>query len=360
MVVQLSGGNDSLNTVIPFGDDAYYRNRFTLAIAKEQVLKIDDHIGFHPSLTGFQSLMNEGKLSVVQGVGYANPNRSHFESMDLWHTAHQMTGQPIGWLGRSVDGHLADANLPAIHFGRGLQPLALRTGKKPVPSIRSIDSFQLGVLKEQKSKARLAAMIRSPRKTDNQLLSYIHESADVALATSHKLEGVSKSDKSEFKYPQTDLGRDLSVVAQLIGSGLSTRIYYVTLNGFDTHSNQHEAHASLLTNLGNSVAAFMKQLKASGDEDRVALLSFSEFGRRVRENASAGTDHGAAASLFVCGSSVKQGIVGKHPSLTDLDQGDMKFAIDYRRVYSDLLENWMGIKSSSVIGRKFEPIGLFA
>ena len=305
--------------------------------------------------------MDEGKLSVVQGVGYPNPNRSHFESMDLWHTAHQMTNQPVGWIGRSVDGHLANANLPAIHFGRGLQPLALKTEKKPVPSIRSIDNFQLGVLKEQKSKARLTAMIRSPRKTDNQLLSYIHESADVALATSHKLEGVSKkNDKNEFQYPQTDLGRNLSVIAQLIGSGLSTRIYYVTLDGFDTHSNQREAHASLLNDLGNSVSAFMSQLKTQGDEDRVALLSFSEFGRRVRENASAGTDHGAAAPLFVCGSSVKQGIVGKHPSLTDLDQGDMKFGIDYRSVYSDLLENWMGIDSSSVIGKKFEPVGLFA
>ena len=360
VVVQLSGGNDGLNTVVPFGDDEYYKNRFTLAIGKQQILKIDDHIGFHPGLQGFQDLHQSGRLSVVQGVGYPNPNRSHFESMDLWHTAHQMPGQqPTGWLGRNVDVNLADADLPAIHFGRGLQPLALRTDKTPVPSIRSIDNFKLKLMNDRNAKKKLAALIQTPRKTDNQLLSYIHESADVALSTSHKLENIESKTSSEFKYPQTELGRNLSVVAGLIGSGLSTRIYYTALDGFDTHSNQRDAHRSLLTNLGDSVAAFMKQIKAQGNDDRVTLLSFSEFGRRVRENASGGTDHGAAAPLFVCGPSLKKGTVGEHPSLTDLDQGDMKFKIDYRTVYADLLENWLGVESEPIVGGKFEPLGLF-
>ena len=360
VVVQLSGGNDGLNTVIPYGDDEYYKNRFTLAVGRNSVLKIDDHIGFHPALTGFDQLMQDNKLAVVQGVGYPNPNRSHFESMDLWHTAHQMNDQaPIGWLGRSIEKDLSTANLPALHLGRELQPLALKTEKNPVPSIRSIDNFRLNALRDAKVKDKLAALIKQPRKTDNSLLAYIHDSANVALETSHKLEGISREGKDKFDYPQTQLGKNLSVIAQLIGSGLSTRIYYVTLDGFDTHSNQGDSHRGLLTDLGNSVAAFMKQIEAQGDGDRVALLSFSEFGRRVRENASRGTDHGAAAPCFVCGAAVNNGVIGKHPSLTDLDQGDMKFKIDYRSVYSDLLKNWLGVDPEPIVGGTFKPVGLF-
>lgn len=362
VVVQLSGGNDGLNTVIPYGDDEYYKNRFTLAIAKQAVLKIDDHVGFHPALSGFDDLMQNGKLSVVQGVGYPNPNRSHFESMDLWHTAHQMSeSTPIGWLGRSVNTRMSEANLPAIHFGRGLQPLALKTVKKPVPSIRSIDNFKLNVLRDRNVKEKLSALIQAPRKTDNSLLSYIHQSANVALETSHRLEGVSQDRGNEFKYPRTDLGRNLGVIAQLIGSGLSTRIYYVTLDGFDTHSNQGASHQSLLSDLGNSVSAFMNEIDAQGNSDRIALFSFSEFGRRVRENASRGTDHGTAAPVFVFGSNVANGLIGKHPSLKkkDLDQGDLKFRVDYRSVYSDLLENWIGIDPEPIVGGKFKPVGLF-
>jgi uncharacterized protein (DUF1501 family) len=186
-----------------------------------------------------------------------------------------------------VEFGLAGSDLPAIHLGRGLQPLALKTEKKPVPSIRSIDNFKLSIERDKEAKRKLAALITAPRKTENQLLSYVHESADVALATSHRLESISKDSDNEFKYPQTELGRNLSAIGGLIGSGLSTRIYYTALDGFDTHSNQADAHRSLLTNLADSVSAFMKQMKAQGNNDRVTLLSFSEFGRRVRENASA-------------------------------------------------------------------------
>lgn len=361
VVVQMSGGNDGLNTIVPYGDGEYYKNRFTLAIQKPNVLKINDHIGFHPSLRGFSDLLNDGKLSVVQGVGYANPNRSHFESMDLWHTAHQAeVSNRIGWLGRSAESKkLSQNDLPALHFGNGLQPLALKTEKTPVPSIRSIDQFRLNVLRDAKAKKNLAALIKEPRKSDNQLLSYIHESANVALETSHRLEGVSKKQNKEFNYPQTGLGKNLSVIAQLIESGLATRIYYTTIDGFDTHSNQGESHQALLSDVGNSISAFMKQIEAQGNLDRVALFAFSEFGRRVRENASRGTDHGTAAPVFVCGSKLKNSVVGEHPSLTDLDQGDMKFKIDYRSVYTDLLENWMGIKAKPIVGGVFEPTSLF-
>lgn len=362
VVVQLSGGNDGLNTVVPYGDDEYYKNRFTLAIGKGSVLKIDDHVGFHPALGGFQELMQNNQIAVVQGVGYPNPNRSHFESMDLWHTAHRITeSNRIGWLGRTIDIHLTDNDLPALHLGDGLQPLALRNEKKPAPSIQSIDNFRLNIFNDKTTRKRLTPLIREARTGGNDLLSYIHESANVALETSHRIENVARNANNSFGYPPTTLGRNLGVIARLIGSGLSTRIYYTTLDGFDTHSNQAESHQGLLNNLSSSIAAFVKELKSQGDDDRVALVSFSEFGRRVRENASRGTDHGTAAPLFVVGSKVKPGLIGKHPSLNpdQLVDGDLRFKIDYRRVYAELLENWLGIDPHAIVGAEHKPIKVF-
>ncbi len=363
VVLQLSGGNDGLNTVIPYGDDEYYKNRFTLAINKNSILKIDDHVGFHPSMTGFHQLLQSGQLAVVQGVGYPNPNRSHFESMDLWHTAHRMDeSRRLGWLGRTIDNHFASNDLPALHLGEGLQPLALRNEKKPVPSIQSIDNFRLDIFKDNTIRKRLAPLIRQPRRGDNELLSYIHQSATVALETSHRIENIAGPAENKSGYPGTSLGRNLSVIAQLIGSGLTTRIYYTTLDGFDTHSNQADTHQGLLNNLSGSVSAFMNELTAQGNEERVALVSFSEFGRRVRENASRGTDHGTAAPLFVAGAKVKSGLIGEHPSLAAdrLVDGDLQFGIDFRSVYADLLETWLGIPPGPIVGAEYQPVRLFA
>jgi uncharacterized protein (DUF1501 family) len=362
VVLQLSGGNDGLNTVIPYGDDEYYKNRFTLAIGKGSVLKIDDHVGFHPSLKGFHELLQNGQLAVVQGVGYPNPNRSHFESMDLWHTAHRaQEPQRHGWLGRLIDENWPGNDLPALHIGDGLQPLALRNDSRPVPSIQSIDNFRLNVFQDSTVRSRLAPLIGQPRRSDNELLSYVHESANVALETSHRIEAIAGKTKNNHGYPGSTLGRNLGVIAQLIGSGLSTRIYYTTLDGFDTHSSQAETHQALLNDLSQSVRAFAKELTANGNEQRVALIAFSEFGRRVRENASRGTDHGTAAPLFVAGARVKSALVGEHPSLAPdrLVDGDLQFQIDYRSVYAELLENWLGVPSQAIVGAGHEPIRLF-
>ena len=359
VVVQMTGGNDGLNTVVPFADDEYFKNRFTLAIGKNRVLKINDSVGFHPSLRGFDKALQNGNLSVVQGVGYPNPNRSHFESMDLWHTAHRIAEDKIGWLGRTVDRRFATADLPAMHFGNNLQPLALKTLEQPIPTVRSVDDFRLNVFRNRQAKQALEPLIKSPPTATNSLLSYVHESAKVALETSHQLEGIGRRQLSQYGYPGSNLGRNLSSIAQLIGGGLSTRIYYTTLDGFDTHSNQGPAHQALLEDLGNSIGAFIKQLRDQGDDRRVAVLSFSEFGRRVRENASGGTDHGTAAPVFVFGPSMRQAVVGEHPSLSDLDQGDLKFQVDYRRVYASLLEDWLGIDSHPILGAQFDRLKLF-
>ena len=359
VVVQMSGGNDGLNTVIPYGDDAYYKNRFTLAIGKNDVRKIDDHVGLHPSLSGYQQLLEDGKLSIVQGVGYQNPNRSHFESMDLWHTAHQKPQSDLGWLGRTIEQGQWDLQVPALHLGEEFQPLALRKNGQPVPSVRSIDNFRLNSFNDKKLKKALKQLIATPRTSNNELLSYVHENANVAIETSTKLEAIADKNRTRGKFPGSRLGKSLEAISQLIGSDLKTRIYYCTINGFDTHSNQAQAHAGLLTDLNDSILAFMNEMKTQGNDDRVTLLSFSEFGRRVRENASRGTDHGTAAPVFLFGNQVQAGLLGDHPSLTDLTEGDLKYKIDYRQIYAAILENWLGVPSANVIGGSFKPVSIF-
>lgn len=360
VVVELSGGNDGLNTVVPYADDEYYKNRFTLAINKDNVLKLDEYVGLHPSMNGFAELLEKQKLSVIQGVGYANPNRSHFESMDLWHTAHQVGQRQTGWIGRCLEENVLVEQLPAIHFGSARQPLAVKSLIRPTPSIRTLDDFQVASsARSERVQKLLKPMVNSPREKDNELLTFVHENAKIALDTSERLKSVDEGDSGGGRYPETQLGRDLNAVARLIDSGLPTRIYYVTRDGFDTHSNQREAHAALLDDVSSSISAFVEDLEVQGNGDRVALMSFSEFGRRVRENASGGTDHGTAAPMFMIGSSVKPGTLGDHPSLTDLDDGDLKYQIDYRSVYAEVLENWLGVKSPAIVGEDCQPISIF-
>lgn len=359
VVVELSGGNDGLNTVVPYADEEYYKNRFTLAVGKDQVLKIDEHVGFNPVMDGFASLLQDQKLAVIQGVGYANPNRSHFESMDLWHTAHQVAQRQTGWIGRCVEENRMAEQLPAIHFGSTRQPLAVKSLTRPTPSIRTIDDFQLAALRDDELKRLIKPMINARRETTNELLTFVHENAKVALDTSERLSSISKAETGDGNYPETQLGRDLKSVARLIDSGLPTRIYYVTRDGFDTHSNQREAHQALLNDVSTSITAFVNDLEQQGNGERVAVMSFSEFGRRVRENASGGTDHGTAAPMFIVGANVNAGPIGAHPSLTDLDNGDLKYKIDYRTVYAAVLENWLGVDSAPIVGAGVDPLGVF-
>ena len=359
VVVQMSGGNDGLNTVIPFGDDEYYKNRFTLAIGKNQVRKINDHVGLHPSLSAYHELLEAGQLAIIQGVGYKNPNRSHFESMDLWHTAHRVEEAKLGWLGRTIDSGQWPIQVPALHLGAEVQPLALRNQGQPVPSVRSIDNFKLNSLPNPRLRKTIKQLIAAPRPGANELLSYVHENANVAIETSTKLEAITDRKQGQGAFPGSRLGNSLKAIAQLIGSGLKTRIYYCTIDGFDTHSNQLQAHAGLLNDLNDSVQAFMKEIAQQGNQDRVSVLSFSEFGRRVRENASRGTDHGTAAPVFLFGNKVKSGLLGKHPSLTDLDEGDLKYEIDYRQVYAAILENWLGVSADQIVGKQYRPVSVF-
>jgi len=358
VVVQLSGGNDGLNTIIPYADDVYGKRRPSLAIPTTEVIKSNDHMGFHPALRGFADLLEQQKLVVVQGVGYANPNRSHFESMDIWHTCHLKNEQrSVGWLGRYLDqNENADgSDVPAIHFGGEQQPLALQASNVRVPSVKSLDEFKLqsGNDKFRETVSQLAATHRT---ASSDLLGFVQTSTSAALVASDRVAAAQSDYKAAVEYPQTDLARKLRIVAQLISAGLDTRIYYVTLDGFDTHSQQADAHAALLRQWGDAVTAFTGDVTEHGHGSRVLTLSFSEFGRRVEENASKGTDHGAAAPLILTGGGVRAGFSGEHPSLTDLDDGDLKFHTDFRQVYATVLQGWLGCDSEKVIGARYEPL----
>lgn len=362
VIVQLSGGNDGLNTVIPFSDPAYRNSRPTLAIPPSDVLKIDDALGFHPSARGLADLLEDNSLAIVQGVGYDNPNRSHFESMDIWHTC-QRKSEPrtTGWLGRSLDTSQVEKSgvALALHLGHEKQPFALTAAGVSVPSISSLESFRLNDSGDKDVRATIAKLASSTRDESGSILGFLQSTTTVALEASQRVEQASRDYKTPVAYPENEIATKLKTVAQLVDSGLGTRIYYVTLNGFDTHAQQPAAHAVLLSQLGSAVSSFIKDIKHHGHGERVAVLAFSEFGRRVQENASEGTDHGAAAPVFLAGSNVRAGLIGKHPSLSDLVDGDLKFHTDFRQIYAAVLESWLGWPSESVLGGRFQPVDAF-
>jgi uncharacterized protein (DUF1501 family) len=361
VVVQLTGGNDGLNTVVPYNHDEYRIARPKLAIPARDVLKINDMIGLHPSARGFSDLLEAGKLAVVQGVGYPDPNRSHFESMDVWHTC-QRKGSPrsTGWLGRFLDASRvsADVDAPAIHVGPEKQPLALAAETVRVPSFDTPEAFRLQDGGSPQFHDAISALANGGSAPVDPLLAYLQSSTTSALAASERIAQALRDYQTPINYPENALATRLKTVAQLIDAGLKTRIYYVELDGFDTHSQQAATHAILLKQLSGAVRAFVEDVAHHGHGDRTLVMSFSEFGRRVAENASEGTDHGTAAPMFVAGSRVRAGLVGEHPSLSDLDNGDLKFHTDFRQVYATLLEHWLGWSSPSVLGGEFKSIDL--
>jgi uncharacterized protein (DUF1501 family) len=367
VVIQLSGGNDGLNTVVPYADDVYKKGRPLIGITPARVLKIDDYVGLHPSMDGFSKLLQEGKLGIVQGVGYPNPNRSHFSSMDIWQTARNDVGagagyRATGWLGRALDINTRGAkmvhDLPALHLSSGAArlPLALVGDRVRAASVQSLDSFKLDDGNDAHLRDAIAKATTLPRETGNDLVSFIQQGTRSAIDSSRQVQEAVHHYKTDVVYPGTGLAQRLKTVAQLIDAGLRPRIYYLELDGFDTHANQPNGHAALLGELSGAMTAFMHDLKQHGHDRRVLAMTFSEFGRRVKENASQGTDHGAAAPLFIAGGRVKPGLLSKHPSMTDLDAGDVKFTVDFRGLYASVLQNWLGIQSEPVLGGKFDML----
>jgi len=365
IVLQLTGGNDGLNTVVPYRNEAYHKARPKLGLKADEIVTINDAIGLHPQLKPFEPFLSDGRMSVVHGVGYPSPNRSHFESMDIWHSCQdKIVRNREGWLGRWISG--AQTNVKSdslgLHLGSEQQPLAFSARGVQVPSIASADQFRLKVQPSENASGSEPAMVDSiesnPQNDSDDLLHFVQSTTQVALAASERLSKALSNSKDEGDFPKTDLGEKLKIISRLILAGLETRVYYVSLDGFDTHSQQPLAHAGLMRQWSEAVSALLKRLQEAGESERVLVMTFSEFGRRVAENASEGTDHGAAAPMFFCGPKLPKQFIGSIPSLTDLVDGDLKFHTDFRSVYAAVIEQWFKTKSEPVLGSKYKPITL--
>lgn len=360
VLVQLAGGNDGLNTVVPFEDADYYRLRPTLGLAKTDVLRLDDALGLHPACTELHRLFHDGELGIVQNVGYPNPNRSHFRSTEIWETASD-SGEflPSGWLGRFMDNACAGA--PADTDPTGLH--VTNDAPQTFAAEREHSTFGLNLDTRGATKgdgAQLLEHLLAGDGHDHGNAGFLKHTMMDALVTEKKVRRVLGAYRPEAEYPGTPFAASLRSVAGLIAAGLSTRVYFVSLGGFDTHSNQPQQHARLLRTLSEGLAAFQRDLKAHALDGQVTTMTFSEFGRRPNENESRGTDHGTAAPLFVMGARVNGGMHGTAPSLRLERNQDLAFSTDFRRVYATMLDRWLGCPSTAVLGREFGTLPLIA
>jgi uncharacterized protein (DUF1501 family) len=392
VVVQLAGGNDGLNTVVPLGNDHYHKARPKLGLEAKTIRKIREDVGFHPALRGFEELHDDGHLAIVQSVGYPNPNRSHFRSTDIWMTATDSNRfSNSGWIGRYFDnacngcpatvGLAVGRQSPLAFAARHPKGIALENpesfrftdldgktdGEKKGSGTfyrRMNSSFDDAPLGDPANTGGSIAMLdgtASPQPGDSPL-DFLERTALDAQVSSDRIRAIADRVRNALPYPASKLANDLRLVARLIAGGLGTRVYYVSQGGYDTHTNQSGAHQRLLGVLGDAMAAFVKDLKALGQSDRVLVMTFSEFGRRVVENGNAGTDHGAAAPLFLAGTRVKAGWHGKPPALdpASLQNGDIRYSTDFRSVYASILEQWLHADSSTVLGTAFPILPLVA
>ena len=375
VVVQLAGGNDGLNTVVPFRVDEYHRARPGIGIPKDRVIELarGADVGLHPAMTALKEMYDQGMLTVIQGVGYPNPNRSHFKSMDIWHTA-DTDAIGDGWLGRYFDNQCAGApdadhdcsghrgiaigrSAPPAMQGRRYKPIAFET-----PDLFRWTGLDLHPSMRPPYEDILATEIDPSIEAQNPNAAFLMRTALDAQLASERIRRAVESEPL-VPYPRSNLARQLAMVASMIRAGLETRVYYVSMGGFDTHAGQggaSGAHARLLQRLSEAVRAFYQDLSRQENAARVLTMTFSEFGRRVGQNASGGTDHGAAAPMLMFGPAARAGIHGRHPSLTDLDAGDLRFRTDFRRVYATVLDEWLGADSRAVLGGSFKPVKILS
>jgi uncharacterized protein (DUF1501 family) len=355
VVLQLDGGNDGINTVVPFGDQAYARHRKELRLPADKVLKVGDGIGLHPAMRSAAELLESGRLAIVQGVGYPNPDRSHFESMAIWQTAR--LGKPArdvpGWLGRALDAAEPSRRDPAAVFiGTRSLPRALVARRATMASFSDASdlSLALPIPREGKPESETGG---------DDLQSYVRRTVTSAYVTAAELESAAaKRNDASARYPDSEIARHFGLVAQSIKSGSPARVYYVIQAGYDTHAIQLPTHARLLREFTGAIRAFFDDLGTAKLADRVIVMAFSEFGRRPAENGSLGTDHGTAGPVFLAGPSVNSGLVGKTPSLGALRDGDLAWSIDFRHIYATLMGPWLGLPANEILGEHFETLPL--
>ena len=360
VVLQITGGNDYLNTVIPYGNPLYYDNRVTVGIPQDQVLPIDANFGFHPALAPIKNLYDQGKVAVLNGVGYPTPNRSHFRSMDIWHTCEPDKVGTEGWLGRVIrDPDPQGENvLTGVNFGRGL-PRALALTGVPVASVAVLESYGVltGSTQEPDRSEALDVFARmyAPVLGTGPVMDYLGQTGLDALKGADILKTAPQKYQSTIEYADSPIGRNLQGIAKVLQADLGTRVFYTQHGGFDTHANQGPVHPKLWTEVSQAVTDFYADLREHDMADNVLMFLFTEFGRRVKDNGS-GTDHGSGGLAFAIGDPVRGGMYSEYPSLReeDLLEGDLRFNTDYRGVYGNMVEKFLGLDAMSVVGGNFE------
>lgn len=353
VVIQFSGGNDGLNTVIPVRNDIYYRERPNLGIAKNNALVVTDETGLNPALEAFKGLYDDGSLAIMNSVGYPNPDRSHFRSMDIWHSASE-SNQYVntGWLGRYLDAQCSGCD-------------------KPTQAMELDDVLSLALKGEQNkglafkdpkklfntSNGKFLKDVNADHKHSEETIDYLYKTMSATLSSADYIYQQSKVHPTSQTYPNTNLGKDLKTIASLIFSDINTKVYYVSLGSFDTHVNQDNQQKRLFTELNDAVKAFTADLKANNRFEDVLMMTFSEFGRRVSQNASNGTDHGTANNMFFISGGLKQkGVLNAMPDLSDLNEGDLKYKVDFKDVYATVLNKWLGADDRLILGNNYKHL----
>jgi len=354
VILQLSGGNDGLNTVIPIRNDIYYRERPRLGIERANALALTDEVGLHPALTALRELYDDGSLGILNNVGYPNPDRSHFRSMDIWQTGSASTEYvTTGWLGRYLDAQCQGCDKPTFALeiddvlslalkGENSKAIAMKDPKRLFGT--SNENFFRDVLKEHKNEGE-------------ETVDYLYKTMSETLSSANYIFQQSRLHPSSAGYPKTELGNGLKTIASLIFSDINTKVYYISLGSFDTHVSQQMQQQRLFTELSNAVKAFTADLKKNNRFNDVLMFTFSEFGRRVSQNASGGTDHGTANNMFLIGGALKQkGVINAMPDLNDLDEGDLKYKIDFKTVYATVLRNWLEADDTTILGKRYDHL----
>lgn len=357
VVIQLDGGNDGMNTVVPYRDEGYAKHRDKLRLNVANLHKLNDDVALHPAMRGAADLVQSGRLAIVQGVGYPNPNRSHDVSMAIWHTARfdRAEHKSYGWIGRALDEAPPSDSAEAMLVGEGAVPGALVGRRAIAASFSRLD--ELAIQNQAASGGIGAQANESP--ANETLADFVRRATLDAYTTADRVSAAAGRERGKANYPSSELAQHLAIVARLIEAEMPTRVYYAVQRGYDTHAVQQPTHGRLLRELSEALKAFLDDLAAARLDERVVVLCFSEFGRRVAENASQGTDHGTAGPVLLAGPRVRAGLHGATPSLTDLVDGDLKTSVDFRQVYAALLRDWLGLSPETALGGKYEPLGLF-
>lgn len=366
VLVQLAGGNDGLNTVVPYTDATYRSSRSTLALPESDLLPLEQGFGLHPELVGLKGFWDSGKLAVVRGVGYPGQNYSHFKSMAIWQAGDPKLELDNGWLGRTLEKLESAEHDPFLGFNIGSStPAEMRTPAIPVPSVRNPEDYgvKVGGRVMETTHARTATMLKLyeqyPSSSPYGVL--LETTVETAISSSQMLKDVAANYTPAVQYPDSSFGSGLSVLAEAIVGDLGMRVGHITLGGFDTHNNELDEHAGLMATLDAGLTAFYQDLEAHGKADDVLVLTWSEFGRRVQQNANGGTDHGAGSVLFALGKGVTRGLYGDAPNLAALvDNGNVPYTTDFRRVYATVIDRWLGVPSEELLGARWEPLGFVA